>query len=153
MLVLITLLVTGAMTLSTSGLKSVANSQFRDEAVAAGNQAIERMLNGDFTTAPQPQGYNIDMENDGDADYAVNFQTPVCLNGSQVATAEIPPSSISLGAAFNVTIVPYYRTLWELTGTVSDPSGNGAAVTIRQGVTVLVNQTVFNTYCQGGIPP
>lgn len=153
MLVLITLLVVSAMTMSTTGLKSVANSQFRDEAVAAGNQTIERMVSSNFTAAPQAQVFTVDIDNDGSNEYTVNVDRPVCLNGSRVAQAHIPPSSLRLGAAFNINVAPYFRTLWEIVARVTDDAGSGSAITVRQGVTVLVDQTVFNANCQGGTPP
>jgi Tfp pilus assembly protein PilX len=52
MLVLITLMVISAFMLSNTNLKAVGNMQFRDEAIAAANVAIERSLAKTFTLVP-----------------------------------------------------------------------------------------------------
>lgn len=147
MLVVITLVVVGAYTMSSVNSKAVGNMQTRDEAIAAGNEAIERLISSDFTQAPQPQGYNIDVNNDGRDDYQVNFVTPVCLRGSRLPAINPPPSSLSLGVAFNVVAANFFRTLWELVANVTDLSGTGGSVRIHQGVIVLVNEARFTAFC------
>src|SRR5687767_15685442 len=78
MLVLITLMVTSAFTLSNTNSKSVGNMQIRNEAIAAANKAIEQVVNSPFTDAPAPETVVVDLNNDGTTDYTVEFNTPVC---------------------------------------------------------------------------
>ena len=52
MLLLITVLVTTAFTMSTTGLRSVGNMQARNEAIAAAQLVIETELGGPFYTTP-----------------------------------------------------------------------------------------------------
>ena len=68
MLVLITVMVTSAFTLSSSNLKSVGNMQARDEAIAAGNRAIEQISASPFTDDPVAEEINVDIDTDGAPD-------------------------------------------------------------------------------------
>lgn len=145
MLVLITLLVTSAFTLSTSGLKSVGNMQARDEAIAAGNKAIEQVLSSPFTTAPAGETINVDLNNDGTTDYVIVLNTPTCVSVSQIAGTSVPPSSLSLGSAFPSSTSSQYESVWDLDANVSDPNGSGAAVRVHQGVRVLLTQAQYST--------
>src|SRR5688572_26041587 len=78
MLVLITLLVTSAFTLSNTNSKSVGNMQIRNEAVAAANKAIEQVVSSPFTAAPAAEAIDVDLNNDGTTDYTVAFAAPTC---------------------------------------------------------------------------
>jgi Tfp pilus assembly protein PilX len=156
MLVVITLLVVGAYSMSAVNIKAVGNMQSRDEAISAANEAIERLISSstdptgttvDFTSNPVAQGYDIDVNNDGVADYQVNFAAPACLTGTQVAATNPPPSSVSLGGAFNLVAATFYRTVWELVATVTDLRNSGVSVRIHQGVVVLVNQARYTASC------
>jgi hypothetical protein len=148
MLVLITLLVTSTVTLSSSNLKAVGNMQFRNEAVAAANSAIETVLSVPFTNAPLTgQQIVVDINNDGQTDYMVQFSIPVCKSASQIASPGIPPSSSSLGSGFSSSTGNYYETVWDLDATVTDVNNSGASVEVHQGVRVLLNQTQFAAVC------
>jgi type II secretory pathway pseudopilin PulG len=147
MLVLITLMATSTFTLSTGNLQSVGNMQFRTEAVAAGNQAIEQVLSSPFTNSPQAEEIMVDINNDGTNDYKVEFAAPVCISAVQVTSNEIPPSGIALGPAFSTATVNYFETVWDLAATVSDESQSGAAVQLHEGVKVLLPESQYNASC------
>ena len=147
MLVLITLLVTSAFTVSTSGLKSMGNMQVRDEAIAAGNKAIEQVLSSPFTNAPTGEAINVDLDNDGTTDYVVTFNTPTCVSASTIAGTSVAPSSQSLPTTFNPSTSNLYETVWDLDANVTDPNGSGASVRMHQGVRVLLTQTQLNAVC------
>ena len=69
MLLLITVLVTTAFTMSTTGLRSVGNMQARNEAIAAAQLVIETELGGPFYTTPAAlSGQTVDINNDGTTD-------------------------------------------------------------------------------------
>ena len=147
MLVLITLLVTSAFTLSTSGLKSVGNMQARDEAIAAGNKAIEQVVSSPFTNSPVAETVNVDLNNDGTTDYVVAFNTPICVSAAEIPGTTVSPSSQSLGPKFNPSTSNLYETVWDLDANVTDPNGSGAAVRVHQGVRVLLTQTQITAVC------
>jgi hypothetical protein len=148
MLVLITLLVTSAFTLSNSGLKSVGNMQSRDEAIAAGNMAIEQVLSSPFTNKPTGESIVVDINNDGIFDYNVNFSTPTCISAVAVPSTIPPPSSLTqLGPTFSPSTTNLYETVWDLDATVTDPSGSGAVVREHQGVRVLLTQAEISNVC------
>jgi hypothetical protein len=147
MLVLITLLVTSAFTLSTSGLKSVGNMQARDEAIAAGNKAIEQVVSSPFTNSPVAETVNVDLNNDGTTDYVVVFNTPICVSAAEIPGTVVSPSSQSLGPKFNPSTSNLYESVWDLDANVTDPNGSGAAVRVHQGVRVLLTQTQITAVC------
>jgi hypothetical protein len=146
MLVVVTLMVTSAFLLSTTNLKAVANTQFRDEAIAAGNVAVERVLSAMFVgtnTVPAAGTYNINLNNDDDpnTDYQVSIPTPVCVR----AAAELPTGASAPGSGSSVTLVlppaapTTFETLWEIFATVTD-AASGASVVVRQGVRVRLTE-------------
>jgi Tfp pilus assembly protein PilX len=142
MIVLITLIVVNAFTLSSSNLKSVGNMQVRDEAVAAGNRAIEQVVSSSFTDAPAGQTINVDINNDGTPDYVVTVATPTCIRAVAASTAA--PSDVELGAALSVGTT--WNTDWDLDATVTDAT-SGAAVRVREGVRVLLSQAQKTAVC------
>jgi len=147
MLVLISLLVTSAFTMSSTNLKSVGNMQNRNEAIAAGNKAIEQVLSSPFMNAPSAESIDVDIDNNGTTDYQVAFAAPTCISASRLASTVAPPSSITLGPAFAVATSDFYETVWDLDASVSDPSGSGASARMRQGVRVLLSQIQYNAVC------
>ncbi|HEX7971112.1 MAG TPA: hypothetical protein VF501_02685, partial [Thiobacillus sp.] len=94
MLVLITLMVTAAFMISTGNLRAVGNMQYRNEAIAAGNRAVEQVLSSPFTNAPAAEQIFVDINNDGVPDYRADIATPTCIRASVAQSAS--PSSLSL---------------------------------------------------------
>ena len=144
MLVLLTLVVTSAFMLSTGNLRAVGNMQFRNEAIAAANMAIEQVLGSPFTNNPAAaaEPINVDMDNDGEIDYVVSIAEPVCIRATVASPSA--PSSLSLGAAMSTA--SSWNTIWDVVADVNDAT-TGAAVQIRQGVRVLLTQSQKNAVC------
>lgn len=141
MLVLITLLVTTAYTLSTSNLKAVGNMQFRNEAQAAANIAIQQVLSSSFTSSPAAESVNVDLDNNGSTDYVVNIAQPTCVRA--VLASAGGPSSLSLpGMSTSST----WNTTWDIDATVSN-AASGASVRIRSGNRVLLTQAQKDSVC------
>lgn len=140
MLLLLTLMISSAFTLSGSNLKAVGNMQAREEATAAANIALEQVLDSPFTTAPGAETILVDINNDGTSDYTAEIATPVCIRATVADPA--PPSSVSLPVMASST----WNTVWNLESTVSDPL-SGAAVRIRSGVRVLLTQSQCDAVC------
>jgi Tfp pilus assembly protein PilX len=142
LIVLITLIVVNAFMLSSSNLKSVGNMQVRDEAVAAANEAIELVVSSNFTNPPKAQEIQVDINKDGKTDYVVAVSQPTCVRVAQSGNAS--PSDVELGAAMSVA--PTWNTDWEIEAKVTD-AASGAAVTVREGVRVLLDQTQMVIAC------
>lgn len=147
MLVLITLVVSTAFTLSTSNLKAVGNMQFRDEAVAAANIAVERLLSTDFTSAPAATAHDIDIDNDGVNDYVVNVAIPVCIKSIPLINlSETDPDySKCASGASGPTLC--YETIWDLNATVSAAGAaqmTGATASVHQGASKRLSVTKLN---------
>lgn len=144
MLVLITLIVVNAFTLSSSNLKSVGNMQVRQEAIAATHQAVEALISSSpaFYNSLSTKTFTVDINKDGNADYTVGVATPVCVAATQVS--EAAPSDVELPVAMQSGAE--WNTDWELDATVTD-SLTGAAVRVREGVRVRMAQTTKSTTC------
>jgi len=141
MLVLITLVVTTAFSLSTANLKSVGNMQVRDEAIAAANLAIEQVLSSAFTSSPGEE-IVVDIDNDTKTDYTVVIDAPVCIRAT--AAAITSSSSVTLGEDFSTS--SSFNTIWEIVATVTDIK-SGATATVHQGARVLLTESEKNDLC------
>lgn len=140
MLLLFTLLVSGAFTLSTVNLKAVGNMQLRDEALAAANIAIEKVIGSPFTDALGSEEHFIDLNNDDVVDYVVNIATPVCVRAT-VSTAA-PKCSVDMPICPSDT----WDTVWDVRASVENEA-SGARAVVRSGVRVLLSNTRKNAVC------
>ena len=141
MLVLITLMVTSAFTLSTTNLKSVGNMQAKDEAIAAANQAIEQVLSSPFTTAPTAEEINVDINNDGTPDYMASIAQPVCVRASLDTTVVKTSNTLPLMQFSNT-----YNTVWDIVATVEDAK-TGAKTIVQAGTRVLLTKAQKEAVC------
>ena len=133
MLVLLTLIALSAIKSTTSGLQVVGNAQFREEAKAAAQQAIEKVISdGNFKdTPPAPQ--NIDVNQDGTTDFTVTFSpAPSCLSFKPADPNDVGFPTI---CASSIGAVCYW-TVWDIRAVVSDPQ-TGASVVLHQGVKTI----------------
>jgi len=142
MIVLITLIVVNAFTVSSSNLKSVTNLQMREQALAAGNEALELVISSAFTDSPVEQSIDVDIDKDGKVDYTVTVYTPTCVRAATVSTAA--PSDVELGPGMSAGST--WNTDWDLDATVKDPV-SGASVRVRQGVRVLLSDAKKMAVC------
>lgn len=145
MLVLITLMVTSAFTLSSTNLKSVGNMQFRNEALAAADVAIERVLNSPgFYVATGVLTQSVDINNDGNDDYIVSIApfsesalTSKCVRASKADMAV--RSSVTLGSQMSKSDA--WNATYDIDATVEPTSNNaiasGTSVHVHSGVRVL----------------
>lgn len=140
MLLLFTLLLSGALTLSNVSLQAVGNAQMREEALAAANTGLELKISQDFTAVPAASTSNVDINNDGVIDYVANIDTPVCIRAT-VAQA-LDPSSANLPGMSSTT----WNTVWLIQSQVTNVA-SGATVRARAGVRVLLNDAQYQTKC------
>ena len=144
MLALITVMVTTAFTLSSSTLKSVGNMQFRNEAIAAANQAIELVVSSNFTAADASQSIDVDINNDGTTDYVVMIAAPVCVR----ATVAGEENRSSAALPVDMSVARTWNTVWDVNANVVD-AVSGASVNVRSGIRVLRSQDQKDTECPG----
>lgn len=145
MLALVTLIVITALNLGSANFRAVSNTQFRDEAIAAAELAIQEVISSDFAQAPAAQpGLEVDLNGDDVTDYIVDIAEPQCIFAAQASEAD--PSSLALPGA--MTAASTWNTVWEVDANVA-PAGNvgGAAVRIRTGVRVLLDQADLDMVC------
>jgi hypothetical protein len=142
-LVMMTLMVIAAQTLSTANVKAVGNMQFRNEAIAAANKAITLVLSSPFTTTPTEETIYADIDSDGATDYVVAMAQPQCLRTVEVEPAK--PSSTGLRMVGGT-----YVTTWDLQAIVSgNENAGGAAVEVHSGVRVLLTKDQKDAACSG----
>lgn len=129
MLLLISLIVAGAFSISASNLKSVGNMQVREEGIAAANLAIEQVISSPFTDSPVAQEINVDIDKNGVTDYVVKVKAPTCTK-ALIATAA---GATEVG--FGPSVSDTWNTEWDIDASVTD-TASGASVRIRQGIRV-----------------
>ncbi|MEY5097491.1 MAG: hypothetical protein RJA36_210 [Pseudomonadota bacterium] len=143
LLVVITILVSSSFVASRNALTSVGNMQFREEAIAAGNLAMETVINSPFTTAPAAETINVDLNNDGSTDYVVAFALPTCVSATSVSAPV--PSSLSLPDS--MSLMTTWEVLWDLNATVTSVQQTGASITLHEGVRVFMTDAQKIAVC------
>ncbi|MES2979931.1 MAG: pilus assembly PilX N-terminal domain-containing protein [Pseudomonadota bacterium] len=158
-LVLMSLLAVSAYKGSTSNLKVVGNMQVRQEALAAGQEAVERTLSSSlFTTNPASvlaTPVTVDIDGNGTADYTATMTPqPKCFRANAIKNSELNTalaadlsclqSSVvqqgGLDSALSTSVTGNSlcaKTEWDIAVAVTDAK-SGAKVTIHQGVSVRV---------------
>lgn len=153
MLLVLTLLVVSAIYVSTINSRIAGNMQAQIEATAAAQMAIEQVISSNFWTIPAAQTINVDIDSDGDNDYAVEVATPTCLSTDPLKASELnsdlvedrvclPDTSGTTGVLTSTPsgggTVWCYKQNWEIEATVDDDL-TGAGVVVRQGVFMRVS--------------
>ena len=141
MLVMITLMVASAYNTSTTNLQSVGNTQFRNEALASVNIAIDQVISSPFTDSPTAEDINIDIDNSGTTDYIVNIAVPTCVQATVATTPAL--SSLSLPTMSGSSS---WNSVWEIQATVTD-ANSGVMVQIRSGINVLLTNSEKTAVC------
>lgn len=144
MLVMVTMLVVGTMSLSLTNLRVAGNIQYRTEALAAANQAIEESFA--LTTFPTTSVSQIDINGDSVPDYTVNI-VRTCLSATQHTVTPPPGSGSSVTLGFTPPSSEY-TVLWDYAATVTDDTF-GAAALVHQGV----HQRLTQSQCDALCPP
>lgn len=136
MLVLITLVVTTAFMISHSNLKSVGNMQFREEALAAANAAIESVISTDaIFFAPVQKTETV-------AGYMVTVDAPECMYAVDVVDksgADPNPNILieDAGGTGGGGASGYQDTYWNIRAVVED-AVTGASVEAHQGIRITL---------------
>lgn len=142
LLVLITLLVTTAYSLSTMNLKAVGNAQVRKEAIAAANKQIIFVADQTFWNPLNKEfPASIDINNDGATEYDVLVAAPTCVRATK---ANIQTTSSVTLPGFSA--IDAWNTIWELDATATE-SASGTRVRVRHGVRVLMTEADKESYC------
>ena len=133
MLIVLTLLVVSGIRSSSINLRIAGNMQMQEEASAAAQQAIERVISSaTFDTTPQTIG-----------NYTVTIDPPSC----QSAEVAKPTPSLAWQCGGGVGIPTCYWTTWEIVATAVD-NNSGATTVIHQGVSMLRGSTVALASCK-----
>jgi hypothetical protein len=143
LLVLISLFVIAAYRMSTTNLAAVGNMQFRAQALAAAELAIERKLGLPVTTSTfSPE--SVDLDGNGTPEFTVSVSRS-CLKASPIVATSPPGSGSSTSLGFT-TGPKQYLLMFDYIAQVTD-STTGANATIHQGFKSRVSQIDCDTVC------
>lgn len=140
MLLLVTLMVSSAFSLSTGSQDAVSNQQWRSQALAAADVALEQVISGAFSLNPVAQTVGVDLNQDNVDEYLVAVSKPVCESATLAEAAA--PSSVTLPGISNST----WNVVFAMQSSVQDPV-TGANARIRSGVRVLLNDSQKTILC------
>ncbi len=146
MLVVMTLIAVTAINLSTTGIQVVGNSQFRQEAVAAGQMAIETVVSSSAFMTAAPAVQSIDTNMDGNPDFTVTFApAPSCQYYVPIDPTQSGIPKECFGSLANVC----FWTIWDITAVVTDVSTGttGASISITQGVRTIAGLNAALASC------
>jgi len=134
MLVLITLMAFSAIKSGTINLRIAGNMQARDEARAAGQQAIEQFITTYSNFYPTPPTVattvNIDIDKDGTNDFVVSVAKPVCRR----ASVQVPARSVDCANGARSGLV-CWDTIWDVEATATSTK-SGVSQVVTQGVSI-----------------
>ena len=139
MLMLLTLIAFAAMNASTTSIQVVGNAQFREEANAAAQQAIEGVISNNFTVNPASSVVTVNV---GGTNYVATVAVPACKSSMPIPTTslELDTSNAEDMKCAGGTDQPPQcnKQMWEVNATVND-SDTGASTNVHQGVSVRVD--------------
>jgi len=141
LLILITLMVVTAYSLSSVNLKTVGNVQMRKEAIASAEKAIEQVIDGTFWTTTSALPIDVDVDGDDVDDYLVTIDVPTCIRATLA----------NISAASSVTLPGFssasaWNTIWVLDATATNDD-SGTRVRVREGVRVLMSDADKDVFC------
>lgn len=141
-LLLITVLVTTAYTISTVNLRAVGNVQARDGAIAAAGREIEQRVGSNFWLQDTVVTTDVDIDNDATTtEYIVEMLVPQCIRATPAAGTTY--SSVTLPGMSSISA---WNTVWELAA-ISTDTATGTEVKVVQGIRLLLSTDFKNTYC------
>ena len=137
MLMLLTLIAFAAMNASTTSIQVVGNAQFREEANAAAQQAIEGVISSNnFTANPASSVIPVNV---GGTNYVAAVAVPKCISSMPIPSdsPELDSSNPEDRKCMGDSGPQCSKQLWEVNSTVSD-SDTGASAKVFQGVSKRV---------------
>lgn len=149
MLFVITVMVVAAFKLSTINLAAVGNMQFREQALAAANLAINSEADASFhTNIPNiilPGVRHVDIDGDGNPDFKVAFNSITCLRASKEGAA----ASSSVTLPVSMSTLSDYNSVWDFDVTATDETdgATGTSIRVHEGVRVKLNQAQCDAHC------
>jgi hypothetical protein len=144
---LMTLLAVSAYNMGSVNLKIVSNVQARQEATAAADQVAQQVLGStDFALGTQPYttAADVDVNNDGAADYSAAVAASCLTYRSYPAPGQVlDPADACAGSALGGAFCN--QTLWDVQSQAAPTAGAAYAgnrdtsVTIHQGASMIMS--------------
>ena len=148
LLVLMMMIVISIIKATNVNTKIAGNMQIQKEAEAAAQQAVESVVATDFINTPTATTVQVDVNQDGTADYSVAVPKPACMSVQPIKTTQLDiTNSDDQGCFLSNQYQPGVssagnslcsNSVWEIQGTASDLNGSSTSVTTHQGIGVRV---------------
>lgn len=148
MLVVLTLLAVSAINMSTVTLRTVNNSQIRNEAMSAAQRAIEEIINTNFTASIGSVANTYTVQIDGNKDYDVVVAKPCLKQIQSIRNTDLNLSDAEDVKCFDTSTNPWSacaNTTWEFNSSVND-GFFGANVTVVQGIAIRMDNSAAIAY-------
>jgi hypothetical protein len=125
-------------------LIAVGNTQFQEEAITAVNIVAEKLVSSPMSAVRTAGSSNVDLNNDGNLDYQVDFDAPVCLKGRRVDNH--PKGSGSSTVLGNINLPPSYIVTWDIATRTNDAK-SGAKAEVHIGIRQEIDRTQYGVLC------
>jgi Tfp pilus assembly protein PilX len=139
LLAVLMLTVTVSFMMSNNNLKSISNMQFRAEAAAAADAAVEKLISTDAIFR-KPVATTIPADADADAyGMAVSIDAPKCMRSVEIeagSSADATPTFYQEGN-LNLTAQGYMETYWDIHTKVTNVE-TGSLVEVYQGIMIVL---------------
>ena len=163
LLVLLTLMGLASVNTATSNLKVVGNMQYQQEALAAAQVSLNKVLSkGSYFSSPAtaPVTDTVDMTGDGTIDYTVALTQPCILSAMDITAAQLLPTIADdlacmvgatlknpglMGQATGTAKSDCANVTWRMTATVNDASSK-SAVSLTQSARQRMDRILAAAY-------
>ena len=156
MLLLMLIHALASFTAADTQLRNSGSQQARQEAQVAAQLAIAGVLGTSaFVASPPASPVDVDIDGDGNTDFRVAVAA-ACTAARAVTAITVPASTpddaACLGAATSTGDIPCAHTTWDIQAIVTRSAAatqSGAAVTMHQGIAVMLESSEAMRTCPG----
>lgn len=148
MLMVMTMLALSAIKMGTVNLRTINNQQARSEAMAAAQDALDQVVNKNFTNNIAGTGGTYTVVKDAGKSYSVTVATPCIRQVTPIMNTVLDVTDSEDLKCYDTQTNPVSAcstTVWELTATVQD-GWFGAYVQMRQGTGIRMDNGAATVY-------
>ena len=148
MLMIMTMMALSAIKMGTVNLRTINNLQMRSEAMAAAQDALDQVMNVNFTDNISGTGGTYTVVKDAGKTYSVTIARPCIRQITPIMNTVLDVTNSEDLKCYDTLANPVSAcstTVWEITSTVSE-GWFGANVTITQGTGIRMDNGAATVY-------
>ncbi len=148
MLMIMTMLALSAIKMGTVSLRTINNQQVRSEAMSAAQDALDQVLNKNFTDNINGTAGTYTVAKDAGKSYSVTVGTPCIRQVTPIMNTVLDVTNADDLKCYDTSTNPISAcstTVWEITATVQD-GWFGAYVQMRQGTGIRMDNGAATVY-------